>query len=85
MEAPAAHGIMEGFVPDMTSLFHAIDTLYKLHNPAFLARFLKAEGLFHVINFFRGEYTMKECSFDVELMDVPTKGSDEVKNETERF
>ena len=70
-------------VPDMTGLFHAIDALHEFHDPCLFAGCFETGRLFHEHYLGFGENAMKESHFYVVLLDVPIKGSSDVKESSE--
>jgi len=53
LETPLGHGSMQGLIPYVGGLFHAVYTLQQLPYPIFLAGALKAGGLLHKHAFIR--------------------------------
>jgi len=79
-EAPLSDGAVEGLIPYMTGLFHPIDALHQAHDPLRLVRALETGRLLHIHCLIQRQDAMKESSFDVELLDVPVKGSPNVED-----
>ncbi|KAF9218695.1 hypothetical protein BS17DRAFT_866794, partial [Gyrodon lividus] len=74
-EAQRDHLLMQGVVPDMASLLHAIEALLELPNHVVSAGLDKTLRLFHVTDIVLIKEAIEECSFDVELFNFPVKGS----------
>ena len=47
LEAKFCDDFMKGLVPDVTGLFHAVETFGKTHDPVFFARSFESGRLFH--------------------------------------
>ena len=50
-KTPSYHMFIHGCVPDMTTLFYAIQTTLQFPNPNLLSRLLKTNGSLHILDF----------------------------------
>ena len=76
---------MHCFIPDLATLFHAIQTPLEFPDVVLHARLRKTFGLFHIHALVSREHVIEICSFDVDLVDFPVLGGSEVENEVERL
>ena len=70
-EAPGEHCLAHCLVPDMTTLFHAVEAVLELPYPVFLSRFSKTKRLLQVNSFICREEAIEVSGLDIDLLDFP--------------
>ena len=83
LETPLADCKVKRMVPDATGLLHAINAFHEFHDPRLFAGCFETGRLLHEHHLGFGEDAMKESCFDVVLLDVPIKGSSDMKESPE--
>jgi hypothetical protein len=74
---------VKGKVSHVACLFHTIETLHEFHHPVTFTWFLKPRRLLHIDCFIFWKDTVEESSFDVKVLDIPIKSSNDVEQAAE--
>ena len=85
LESPVHDSVVEHLVPYVSHLFQPIDAFHRFHRPIIFTWFFEASWLFQVCCLIFGQYPMQKCSFDINLLDVPTLCHSKVEDGLERL